>query len=128
VGSKTDERTGNVWVLDTETKGTGANMVPLERVLKRGSETVRGFRLPPPIPPEHSPAEQREPYRFKIVDLMTRQVRAEDVDARRAVEVLGEVRSIVDVNVYVWDTEADRWRRLTFGEAKDLWDRRPPAR
>jgi hypothetical protein len=26
---------GKVWVLDTETKGTGANMVPLEKVLKR---------------------------------------------------------------------------------------------
>jgi hypothetical protein len=26
---------GKVWVLDTETKGTGANVVPLEKVLKR---------------------------------------------------------------------------------------------
>ena len=26
---------GKTWVLDTETKGTGANMVPLEKVLKK---------------------------------------------------------------------------------------------
>jgi hypothetical protein len=26
-----------VWVLDTETKGTGAQMVPLEKVLKPGA-------------------------------------------------------------------------------------------
>ena len=26
---------GKVWVLDTETKGTGAQMVPLESTLKR---------------------------------------------------------------------------------------------
>ena len=26
---------GKVWVLDTETKGTGANVVPLEKVLQR---------------------------------------------------------------------------------------------
>jgi hypothetical protein len=36
-----------VWVLDTETKGTGANVVPLEKVLKR------------PEPPER-PAKRRE--------------------------------------------------------------------
>jgi len=26
---------GRVWVLDTETKGTGAEMVPLDKVLKK---------------------------------------------------------------------------------------------
>jgi hypothetical protein len=32
---------GKVWVLDTETKGTGAEMVPLEKVLEtRGPEAV----------------------------------------------------------------------------------------
>jgi hypothetical protein len=36
-----------VWVLDTETKGTGANVVPLEKVLKR------------PEPPER-PAKRRD--------------------------------------------------------------------
>ena len=35
-----------VWVLDTDTKGTGANMVPLERVLKRGSEAGAALGFP----------------------------------------------------------------------------------
>ncbi|HUO72278.1 MAG TPA: hypothetical protein VMU39_16030 [Solirubrobacteraceae bacterium] len=36
---------GKVWVLDTETKGTGANMVPLERVVqKRSSPPEPGVR------------------------------------------------------------------------------------
>jgi len=113
-----------VWVLDTHTKGTGANMVPLERVLKGGSERVAGFRLPERVPPQTPPAEAKQPYRFRIVDVMTRQVLADDVDARHALEALERVRSIVDVTIYVWDSEADRWRRLTFGEAKALWDRR----
>jgi hypothetical protein len=34
------------WVLDTETKGTGANVVPLEKVLRR----------PEPEPPRRRPA------------------------------------------------------------------------
>jgi hypothetical protein len=29
---------GKTWVLDTETKGTGANMVPLEKVLEQPSK------------------------------------------------------------------------------------------
>jgi hypothetical protein len=32
---------GKVWVLDTETKGTGANVVPLEKVLRRPESPER---------------------------------------------------------------------------------------
>jgi hypothetical protein len=123
VASKREDKSGNVWVLDTHTKGTGANMVPLERVLRHGSDTVPGFVLPERRRPEPAP-EPKQPYRFKVVDLMTQDVLAEDVDARTTVEVLGEARSIVDVKVYVWDDQAERWRRLTFGETKALWDQR----
>ena len=124
MSSKTGEDTGHVWVLDTQTKGTGANVVPLERILRRGSDRVPGFKLPPLTAPESPPSGPRELYRFKIIDLMTGQVLAEDVDARRAVEVLQGVRSIVDVTVWLWDRDLERWRRLTFGETKLLWDRR----
>jgi hypothetical protein len=124
VASKGEDKSGNVWVLDTHTKGTGANMVPLDRVLKHGSETVPGFVLPERRRPEPPPAEPKQPYRFKVVDLMTQQVLAEGVDARATLDVLGAVRSIVDVTVYVWDPEAEQWRRLTFGETKALWDQR----
>src|SRR5688572_14211568 len=43
---------GKVWVLDTETKGTGANVVPLERVLQRPEPPQR-----PPTPPKRSPKQ-----------------------------------------------------------------------
>jgi hypothetical protein len=32
---------GNTWVLDTETKGTGANMVPLEKVQQKAEPQPR---------------------------------------------------------------------------------------
>ena len=41
------------WVLDTETKGTGANMVPLEKVIKK----------PEPAPARRRPAPAAEPKR-----------------------------------------------------------------
>ena len=41
------------WVLDTETKGTGANVVPLEKVL----------REPEPAPSRRRPAPPAEPRR-----------------------------------------------------------------
>jgi hypothetical protein len=46
------------WVLDTETKGTGANVVPLEKVLKRPDpEPVR--RRPAPVAEPRRPAGER---------------------------------------------------------------------
>jgi len=111
------------WVLDTSTKGTGANMVPLESVLQSGSKAVPGFNLPEPKPPEDEPPPRR-PYRFKVVDLLTRRALAEDVDARGAVAALAGVRSIVDVAVSVWDEPAQRWRMLSFAERRTLWDHR----
>lgn len=124
MASSSDERKNDVWVLDTETKGTGANMVPLERVLRHGSSRVPGFSLPARRQHPQMPPEPRRPYRFRIVDVMTRGVLAEDVDARQAIEALAGVRSIVDVSVYAWDHAAEQWTRLPFGEAKALWELR----
>jgi hypothetical protein len=124
VADANDEHSPEVWVLDTHTKGTGANMVPLKRVLKRGSDSVPGFALPQRRRPRPSPPQARRPYRFKVVDVMTGRALADDVDARGAIDVLSSVRSIVDVTVYVWDVVAGRWRRLTFGEASALWKQR----
>jgi hypothetical protein len=114
----------NVWVLDTETKGTGANVVPLERLLrKREGESVPGFPLPALRPPE-SPAKRSAQREFKVVDIMTRRVLGEGLDARGAVDVLEDVRSIVDVTVHVWEPQSERWRMLTFGETRLLWEYR----
>lgn len=110
-----------MWVLDTETKGTGANMVPLERLLRKGSERVPGFTLPERRRREVAPPAGK-PHRFRILDVMTREVLADDVDTRRAIVALEGVRSIVDVSIYAWNEAAGEWVRLSFGEAKALWD------
>lgn len=116
----------NVWVLETQTKGTGANVVPLDKVLRQpgSSDSVPGFAFRKPEPRAAVETPARQPYRFRVVDVMTREALAEDVDARAAVQALEDVRSIVDVIVYVWEPAPERWRMLTFGETRALWDRR----
>ncbi|MEA2456406.1 MAG: hypothetical protein QOI45_2668 [Thermoleophilaceae bacterium] len=50
------------WVLDTETKGTGANMVPLEKVLKRPEAPEKPLPRPK-RPVESDSAAAAEPRR-----------------------------------------------------------------
>jgi hypothetical protein len=111
------------WVLDTDTKGTGAQMVPLEKVLDQTGP--RHGRIVSAIKPEQRPKESQpesaQPPRFKVLDAMTRQVLAEDADTRAAVEALNGIRSLVDVSIYVRDPETGRWRRLSHREEKLLW-------
>ncbi len=52
--------------------------------------------------------------------MVTREELADDVSTAEAVEALKDVRSIVDVNVYVWQPERDRWRMLTLPEQRTL--------
>jgi hypothetical protein len=116
---------GRIWVLDTETKGTGAEMVPLDKVLKKPAPSHEPPFVPPePLPREPKPPEPRPPLRFKIVDVMTRAALAEDASAREALGVLDDVRSIVDVNVFVWQPKTEKWRLLTLDEKRTLWERR----
>ena len=116
---------GKVWILDTETKGTGANMVPLDRVRRKpGSDAVEGFHLPALKPPAPAPEGPRAPRHFKVVDVLTREVLADGTDARATVEVLEGVRSIVDVTIWVWHPEEERWRMLSLEQARALWDYR----
>jgi hypothetical protein len=114
---------GKVWVLDTETKGTGANMVPLDRVLRKGSGSVPGFSLPELKPPQPAP-QPRAPRRFKVVDVRTREVLAEDADARATVKALEEVPSLVDVTIWLWQHETDRWLVLPLEDSRRLWEYR----
>jgi hypothetical protein len=114
---------GRTWVLHTETKGTGAEMVPLERVTKRPATVDPVFvprearRAPKPPAPE-----RRSPRRFRIVDVMTREAVIDGVGAREAVDALKGIRSIVDANVYVWEEELDRWRLLSLAEQRAMWE------
>jgi hypothetical protein len=53
---------GKTWVLDTETKGTGANMVPLEKVLETpaAEEEPAPRRRRPARPSKPAPRPRRE--------------------------------------------------------------------
>ena len=86
--------------------------------------------LAPAAPQPRAPRapEPRAPRRFRVVDVVTRERLADDASARETVEVLGTVRSSVDVNVFVWAEKAQTWRLLSLAEQRALWDRRrPPA-
>jgi hypothetical protein len=113
---------GTTWVLDTETKGTGANMVPLERVTKRSSAPAHRFVLPERRSPDKELPKPRTVHQFKVVDVMTRRELLEAGSARDAVDTLRSVRSIVDVNLYIWDEEHERWLMLPFEEQRTMFD------
>ena len=122
------EGMAKTWVLQTETKGTGATMVPLERTEKRSSGREPVF-VPrqtagpsPDASPEGGPGAPRVPRRFRIVDVMTRRTLLEDGVAAEAVEALQDVRSTVDVTVHLWDEGGSRWRPLTLAEQRALFD------
>jgi hypothetical protein len=122
-----------VWVLDTETKGTGAEMVPLERLQER--KRLRGKRDRIRVIERTEPEAQKEPQaeaprgprRFRIVDVLTRQVLADDVGVSDALRALRGVERIVDANVYVWEPGEEDWRPLTMPERRTLWGMRDAA-
>jgi hypothetical protein len=113
------------WILDTETKGTGAHMVPLEKALeKRSAEedlSLVTLEAPPAPPRAAEPPEPPAPLSFRIVDVRSSLVLADGVDARAAVEVLEGLGSVVDARIYVWARLSRRWRLLTLEEQKTLW-------
>jgi hypothetical protein len=120
-------KTRTAWVLDTETKGTGAEMVPLERLEERKRLKGERERLRV-IGPKAEPADEpvapeapRAPRRFRIVSVLTRQVLADDAGITEALRALRDVTSIVDVNVYVWDPAEEDWRPLKLSERRALW-------
>jgi hypothetical protein len=111
-----------VWVLDTGTKGTGANMVPLEDTRAKPAASGDLPYVPPKRTPRPQPApEPRAPRRFKVVDLVSGAVLAEDTDVRTTLDVLDGVDSVVDVGVYIWQPKAESWRLLTLGEQRALY-------
>jgi hypothetical protein len=111
------------WVLDTETKGTGAHVVPLADAReKRPAPKVDVPRMPRPRP---QPApEPRRPPRFKVVDVMTRATLAEGIDGRALVDLLKGVRSQVDVHISRWVDDRGDWRLLSLGEQRAIWELR----
>jgi hypothetical protein len=111
-----------IWRLDTETKGTGAHVVPLESATERtGADAElatitlerppRRIEQPPPL----------GPLTFKVLDIRSGEVLAEGTDTRETVDLLAGVRSVLDVRIYVWMQRANRWRLLTLDEQRALW-------
>jgi hypothetical protein len=119
-----------VWVLDTSTKGTGAEMVPLEKREDAGAQGRSALVLENRDKPAPQKApEPRGPRKFRVVDVMTRQVLAEDAPVRATVDLLEGVRSIVDVSIYVWEEKVKAWQQVSEREKHMLWGfrgRRPP--
>jgi hypothetical protein len=116
---------GREWVLDLDPSGTGAEMRPLDSVLRKPEPKpdLAQVRRKPRPRPEPAP-EPRRPRRFKVVDVMTGAVMADGASTRATVELLGAVRAIGDVRVYVWSDRAGTWRLLTLAEQRRLWDLR----
>jgi hypothetical protein len=114
-----------VWVLDTGTKGTGATMVPLESTLaKPEPPPARPPARRRPAPRKPKPPATKAPPQFKVVDVLSGEVLTEGADARAMLDVLRDVRSVVDVRIYAWRPEAKSWRLLTLAEQQSLWDLR----
>ena len=112
------------WVLDTETKGTGAQMLPLEKVLREPAGKPARRPVPPRRPKPAPAPGPTAPRRFKVVDVMTREVLAEGAGTRATVDLLKDVRSIVDVAIYVWSDRLEGWQLLSIAESKMLWNLR----
>jgi hypothetical protein len=120
-----------VWVLDTETKGTGAQMVPLEKAIKRpAGEPERRHARPVPKPARREkPPQPTPPRRFRVIDARSRQLLAEDANAPETLELLRGIEQPVDVSIYVWEPKPESWRLLTGREKSLMWElrRRPRA-
>jgi hypothetical protein len=109
------------WVLDTETKGTGAHIAPLHG--ERAHERERDLDLVTFERPARAAAEPaaREPLKLKVVDVLGARVLGEDVDLREAVRLLEGMRSALDARVYVRERDSGRWRLLGLDEVRALW-------
>ena len=115
------------WILDTETKGTGAHVAPLKdgrTRRERDLATVTFDRPPRPVEAPEPPA----PRTFKVVDVMSARVLAEGADTRETLELLAGMRSVIDARIYVWAPGAERWRLLSIAEQRELWQLRDRAR
>jgi hypothetical protein len=109
------------WVLDTETKGTGAHIAPLKSRARGGEKELALVQLERPPRPPQAPVE--EPHtRFRVIDVMSASVVGEDLDARDAVQELAKMRSALDARVYVRSRPDARWRLLSLADTRQLWE------
>jgi hypothetical protein len=108
------------WVLDTETKGTGAHMEPLRSHAQRAEPELNVTRFrPPESPPAPKPAPVER--RFRVFDVLGGRTVAEEVPIAAALRVLAGMRSPLDARVYVREAPGGRWRMLSIAETRALW-------
>ncbi len=116
------------WVLDTETKGTGAHIAPLDAGAKPKPEPELELVTLERAPRTPEAAAAPAPLSFKVIDVLGARVLGEDIDARAAVDLLAGMRSVLDARIYVWSESRARWRLLTLAEHRSLWRFRERAR
>jgi len=100
-------------------------MVPLEDTLAKPEKPFTP--IAPRLPGSGARAQAAEPRRprsFRVTDVLSCRILAENADARGTLDLLAGTRSIVDVTIDVWDPKAGRWRRLAHGENSTLWNSR----
>ena len=109
------------------------------RLYRRAIEAGRESDAPAKLnvvqlhPERSAPAAEDElevspqPRRFKVVDVLSGGVLADDVGAPAALRTLRSLRKPVDALVYVHDEDGRRWRLLTLAETSALWALRERA-
>ena len=115
--------------MDTETKGTGAHVAPLERAREPHPDedrldlvTFRASRTHAGEPATAGAAlPAHAPLTFKVLNVMTSEVLVEGVDARAVVNLLEGFNSLVDVRIYARPAGARRWRLLGLDDQRVLW-------
>jgi hypothetical protein len=111
------------WVLDSETKGTGAHIAPLPAGPRAPERELNLTRFRPPLR-DAGAAAARRPRSFRVVDVLGNRVIAEDVLLAGAIEALRGLRKALDARVYVREPGSARWRLLTLAETRALWELR----
>jgi hypothetical protein len=81
------------WVLDTETKGTGANMVPLEKVLKKPDSAPATRRPAPAGKPQRTDSSARRRPAPRPVERTSTPLPAGHV-RKRATGEIGKVQAV----------------------------------
>ena len=115
------------WVLDTETKGTGAHIAPLKRNDGAKSRELNLVRFHPPAAARGSGSAAAErsvsarALRFKVVDILAARVLVEDVTLSAALRALGSLRKAIDARVYVRRAKDGRWQLLSLSDTRRLW-------
>jgi hypothetical protein len=115
------------WVLDTETKGTGAHIAPLnseqrDRFASGGERELALVTLERPPRPVEEPVHEAQ--RFRVVDVLGAQVLGEGIGVRETLALLAGMRSALDARISVWVPDSERWRLLSLEEHRTLWGMR----